>query len=267
MNIKKKFFDQYTVAGLTDTGCIRQNNEDNILLDESLRFLLVADGMGGHQAGELASMEAIMIIQKMLLLQQNIAIKSSISSLFSQHHKASDEIEVSIQHLEKAIQEANNHIFQLNIERNLVSGTGMGTTIAGCWLLTPELMLVFHIGDSRIYRFRNQQLEALSKDHSILQEWSDAGCIGEKPSSNIILNAVGPYPATKPEIKTIAIENKDSFLICSDGLTDMVEDLDIAKTLQGIKSEQIEDYCKKLLESALEQGGRDNISIILLTQS
>ncbi len=265
--MQSKLLKTLTVAGITDTGCVRQNNEDNILIDQELSLLLVADGMGGHQAGEIASMECIRIIQKMLLLQQKSATKHSwFSAFFNKLDSESVDIEEKIIQVETALHQANDYIFQLNVERHLATGTGMGTTIAGCWVITDELMLIFHIGDSRVYRFRNQQLEPLTKDHSILQQWYDTGCVGEKPKSNVILNAVGPYPTIQLEIQTIAIEKEDAFLICSDGLTDMVEDRDIEKKLQGINASQVEILCQNLLDLTLEKGGKDNVSIILCTQ-
>ncbi|NOR71214.1 MAG: SpoIIE family protein phosphatase [Methylomarinum sp.] len=265
--MQKKSFKHFTAMGITDVGNVRQHNEDSILIDDELALLLVADGMGGHDAGEVASMEAIKIIQQMLRLQQRSVKKSSwFLDLFSQPKPTTLDFEEKVHILENALHEANHHIYQLNLERNAVDGTGMGTTVAGCWFVTAETMLVFHIGDSRIYRFRNQKLQVLSKDHSILQEWHDNGCEGEKPKSNVILRAVGPYSETKPEIQVVQIKNKDSFLICSDGLTDMLDDSDIEKVMQALNIKQIEICCQNLLQAALEQGGKDNISIILLAQ-
>jgi len=262
--MNKNLLNQYAVAGITDTGCGRKHNEDNILIDEELGLLIIADGMGGHQAGEIASMEAITFIQRMIQLDQRIKKSSWFSRFLKKILQQSLDCKAKILNLEKALLGANHHIYQLNLERNQISGTGMGTTVAGCWLLEPGIMLIFHIGDSRIYRFRNQQLEALSKDHSVLQEWYDMGCIGEKPGSNVISRALGPYQETKADIQTVQIEKNDSFLLCSDGLSDMLDDDEIEEKLQGITANQLETYSQKLLVSALERGGKDNVSIILM---
>ncbi len=260
--MQKKLFEKYTAMAITDVGREREHNEDTILIDDALGVLLVADGMGGHQAGEIASMEAVKIIQQMFRLQQR-AIKKQpgFLGLFGRSKLNIKEYQSVV---EKALHEANHHIYQLNIERNAGDGSGMGTTVAGCWLIAADTMLIFHIGDSRIYRFRKQKLEALSKDHSVLQVWHDNDCEGEKPESNVILRAIGPYPETMSEIQRVAVEEGDSFLICSDGLTDMVDDLDIESALQGLAAGQLENYSQKLLQLALEQGGKDNVSIILL---
>jgi len=262
----KKILNQYVATGLTDTGCIRTHNEDNILIDESLGLLLVADGMGGHQAGEIASMEAIKIIQQLLQRQHNYSFSTSWVSAFI-HFFYRKEIDVNpkISLLKQALEGANYHIYQLNQERGMVDGAGMGTTVAGCWLLTAKKMLVFHIGDSRVYRFRNQVLEVITKDHSQLQAWYDEGELGDKPNSNVILRALGPFAGVCSDIQLMTIEPRDSFLICSDGLTDMVTDEMIEKTLQGVNKTMLETSVQDLLQLALQQGGRDNVSIILLT--
>lgn len=266
--MQKKLFNNSTVVGVTNTGCVREHNEDNFLIDQGLGLLIVADGMGGHQAGEVASMEAIKIIRQMLnMLNRDITKKNRVSRLFSNFRSDTNETNESEKCLKNALHEANRHVYQLNLERNAESGTGMGTTIAGCWVISADKMLVFHVGDSRVYRFRNQKLERLTKDHSVLQEWYESGCIGEKPKSNVILNAVGPFSETEPEIQVVSIEGTDAFLICSDGLTDMLEDSAIEEILYGLKAKRIEKYSQNLLEAALLEGGRDNVSIILMAQN
>jgi len=265
--MQKKLLNRYVVEAVTDVGLVHLNNEDNILIEEDLALLIVADGMGGHQAGEIASMEAISIIQQMLKMQQrNRATQKGIFGFVNKMRKKTLGTREKEQSLEKALFEANQHVYQLNVERNAVNGVGMGTTVAGCWLIAADMMLVFHIGDSRVYRYRDQKLERLSKDHSMLQQWHDNGCIGEQPKSNVILKAIGPYSEVTPEIQLVSIEENDAFLLCSDGLTDMVDDSEIEKTLQDLSVEQIENMSQKLLQSALEQGGKDNISIMLMMQ-
>jgi len=266
--MQKKLFNQFTAFGITDVGCVREQNEDNILIDEKLGLLIVADGMGGHHAGEIASIEAIRVIQKIIQMhhrsQEN---QSLLSHLLQKIRPKPPEIKEKQAILLLALDEANNHVYHLNLEMDHSSGRGMGTTIAGCWLISKNTLLVFHIGDSRIYRFKKQKLEGLSKDHSVLQEWHDNGCKGEKPKANVINKAVGPYSRVIPAIQTVKINKTDGFLLCSDGLTDMISDLDIKKALQGIKSKKIESYSEKLVKLAKKQGGKDNISVILMTQN
>lgn len=266
--MQKKLIEKITVVGVTDAGCVRDHNEDSLLIDKDLGLMLVADGMGGHQAGEVASKEAIQIIQQMLQMnQRDVQKKHWLMRFYDKIGVESFDIEEKERYLEQAIGKANHHIYQLNLERNAAIGTGMGTTIAGCWLVAADTMLIFHVGDSRVYRFRNQKLEGLTKDHSILQEWHNNGCVGEKPGSNVILNAVGPFSETIPEIQLVLVQDSDAFLICSDGLTDMVENKDIEEILYGLEAGRIGDYSQNLLAFALQQGGKDNVSIILVVQN
>ncbi len=265
--MQKRFFNRYTAAGVTDVGCVRKHNEDNFLIDDEIGLLIVADGMGGHEAGEIASIESIKVIVQMLRMyyrtQNN---KTWLLRFIYKFRPKIGGIQDEKSVLTNALLEANRHIFQLNMERQAPVGTGMGTTIAGCWIVNSRLMLVFHIGDSRVYRFNKDGLECLTKDHSVLQDWVDRGKVGEQPKSNVINKAVGPYPETKPGIKEIKLNKADNFLLCSDGLTDMVAHEEIEAKLKGMKPKQIQNYCKKLLVSALEKGGRDNISVILMAQ-
>lgn len=261
--MQKNLFDKYLVAGVTDVGSVREHNEDNILIDEALGLLLVADGMGGHQAGEVASAEAIEIIHGSLKSRQfDMSFRSWLAELHNRFASGAVNVNEKKIALEKVLFEANKHLYQLNKERNASNGGGMGTTIAGCWVLSEDIMLVFHVGDSRIYRIREGKLTALSRDHSMYQLWLDGGCEGEEPSTNVIVRAVGPYAYVEPEINTTEIAAADSFLICSDGLTDMLDDTEIEGVLSGLDGQLPEDYCQHLLAAALERGGKDNVSII-----
>jgi len=266
MYMQKKLFNKYTVVGVTDVGKVRKHNEDSILIDEDLGLLVVADGMGGHQAGEVASLAAIDVVKRMLQLQQKGSVQQTwLGRLFGLFGKGSLDINEKQMALEKALLEANKHVYQLNIERDEINGTGMGTTIAGCWMLTVDAMLVFHIGDSRIYQVRGGQLKALSSDHSMYQEWLDNGKEGDAPPANVIVKAIGPYEEVEPEIRIVKFQNADGFLICSDGLTDLVEDLEMERILQGLAGQSVA-ACQALLDAALAKGGKDNVSIILVGQ-
>jgi len=259
----KKLLNKYVVAGITDVGNVRKHNEDNILIDEDLGLLLVADGMGGHEAGEVASAEAINEIHSALQSQEfHMSFRSWLADLHNSFATVSVNFKEKKDALKKVLHEANNHLYQLNMERNALNGSGMGTTIAGCWLLSVDVMLVFHIGDSRIYRIREGKLQALSRDHSMLQLWLDGGCEGEKPSANVIVRAVGPYASVEPDIRITKIDEADSFLICSDGLTDMLDDAEIEQIQQRLSGQLPEVYCQQLLAAALQRGGKDNVSII-----
>jgi len=266
--MQKKLFNKYTAIAMTDKGLVRDHNEDSILVDEKLALLLVADGMGGHQAGEVASKEAIKVIQQMLDLQQGPKKGQTwLTQLIHRFKKEDIDISKKTNAIERALAEANHHIYQLNVERNAGGGSGMGTTIAGCQLISADSMVVFHIGDSRVYRCRRGKLEMLSKDHSAIQAWHDNDCMGDMPTSNIILRAVGPFSEVTADIQVVTIMKGDSFLICSDGLTDLVDDEAIEKVMQEVDARKLEVLSQKLLNMALEQGGRDNVSVIMLANN
>lgn len=240
---------QYTSAGRTDTSLIRRLNEDSILVDRTLNLLIVADGMGGHSTGEIASQTAIRIIQ------QSVATFAP-----DKPHEA----KANLQYLADCLAMANGHIHALNQSNSYPDGCGMGTTAVGCWLFTEEQkMLVFNIGDSRLYRLRNGQLQQLSKDHSLLQEWKDQGGNGPPPEANVILQALGPYPEIAPELQIVSIADDDRLLLCSDGLHGMLDDAVIAASLARMNRNNLDTLCNELVEQANQQGGRDNISVIL----
>ncbi len=264
----KKMFNKYAVAGISDVGCVRKQNEDSFLIDEELGLLLVADGLGGHQFGEVASMQAINVIQSMLQFQQTeTAYRSWLGRLRNKTLKPSILVAEKQVALEKLLQKVNYYLYQFNVEGKALSGTGMGTTIAGCWLLSAEIMLVFHVGDSRVYRLRDGELQALTNDHSLYQAWLDGGCEDECPSANVIVQALGPNDNIDPDISCIQIEDEDSFLLCSDGLTDMLDEQAIERVFSRMSGQWPEKCCQGLLQAALEKGGRDNVSIICMTHA
>ncbi len=275
---KEIMFNNYHVYGQTETGLVREHNEDNILINTTMGLLLVADGIGGHDAGEVASLEAITLIDKLFcqyLAPQQSQAKPSQTTLwqklltylgFARHEQISNN-EAPLQITEDILIEANKHIFQLNQTRKAAEGTGMGTTIVGVLLIAAtRQLLVFHIGDSRLYRFTKQhQLEQITKDHSVLQMWTDNGATGTPPNSNIILQAIGPYPSIQPSIQLIDIDEQDlCFLLCSDGLSDMLDAKELSETLAELENHSIETVVQKLIDRANQQGGKDNISAMLL---
>jgi serine/threonine protein phosphatase PrpC len=260
----KTLCEHYSIFGITHIGLRRTNNEDYVLIDKELGLFIVADGMGGHDSGEIASREAACVIQqflKMHIRQQEQ--KSWLTRHFSSDISGKQRIKQDSQIIQQAIQEANRHVYALNIESDNETGSGMGTTIAGCWLISPNVLLIFHVGDSRVYRYNDQGLKRLTKDHSVLQEWLDAGSLGTAPDSNIILKAIGPFPKIAPDIKVAKCAPDDLFLICSDGLTDMIGDDEIEQVLNS-SSIDSETSVQNLLKHALDAGGKDNLSILVL---
>jgi len=275
---KEVIFEHYSVFGQTDVGLKRTHNEDSILINAQNGLLLIADGMGGHDAGEVASLAATTLINQLFqqylpktkssqittpTIWHNISaflnLKSIIQPIDNKHY---------LQTIEDIIVAANQHIFQLNQERGAPEGTGMGTTIVGCYLTAnAQKLVVFHVGDSRLYRFTKQhQLKQITKDHSILQLWRDSGRVGYPPNSNVILQALGPSVSIQPAIQIIDIDlKKDAyFLLCSDGLSDMLKDTNLAKIMTELDNKSLEFVVQKLIDSAKKRGGKDNISAIIL---
>ncbi len=239
--------------GLTDTGRCRDHNEDNIRLNHDYALFILADGMGGHQAGEVASKMAADIVEAALIqhADSNTASKNDVE--FS---------EVSA--TTTAVEKTNIKINQTNKDRGLKDGKGMGTTIVGCWYLPEKKMsVIFNVGDSRIYSYFKQELTQISTDHSLLQLWKDKCFEGAKPSANILTKALGPYAEVAPDVTLHPAKKGEKLLLCSDGLTTMISDEKILDML--IKYENNPNKIpEQLIIEANLAGGEDNISVIII---
>ncbi len=239
--------------GLSDTGCSRKHNEDNILLNPTQNLFILADGMGGHQAGEVASKMAVSIVENALINEFNASSASKSDIEFPEVSAITD-----------AIKETNLKINQANADHGLKDGKGMGTTIVGCWYLPEKKMsTIFHVGDSRAYSYYKETLTQITTDHSLLQLWKDKCFEGDKPNANILTKALGPYAEVAPDVILHPAKKGERLLLCSDGLTTMVSDEKILDTLI-----QYEHSSKKIPEQLIIEanlaGGEDNISIILI---
>ena len=249
--------DKITIASLTDVGKMRSKNEDSVGYDSEMGIVVLADGMGGHRGGEIASNLAIdTIISE---LQQSLAVKVEPDP--------EDDINAFSQEsicVQDAILTANDLVYnasQANSEHR-----GMGTTIVVLLLYNNTLTLA-HIGDSRCYRVRGGQMEQLSKDHSLLQELVDRGFYTLEEASksnnkNLVTRALGIDPVVMPDIQEEIVLKNDLYLLCSDGLTDLVTDQDIYLTLREF-SDNLEEAAKQLITKANDKGGTDNISVML----
>lgn len=236
--------------GLSDIGLVRQNNEDVWGELPSIGFFALADGMGGHQAGEVAAHEAVDGLSR--ILKKKISSKSDSLTI-------SDIKDL----LRRAIRHVNLLVFRLGREQPDLRG--MGTTL--CCLLYRSTDLVFaHVGDSRIYRLRQRKLEQLTKDHSLLRELVDQGQISEQQATdflykNIITKAIGTEPKIEPTIGTSDLIEGDVYLMCSDGLSDLLSTNEIENIL--VDFSDIEEAARKLVSAANEKGGRDNITVVI----
>lgn len=238
--------------GLSDVGLVRENNEDvwAELLNEYC--FILADGMGGHQAGEVAAKETVDIlsdhIRKIIK-----AKKTSIEELSNW--------------LKKAIIDTNRRIYQLSLEKKELHG--MGTTLCLALIHHPYLIYA-HVGDSRIYRIRDQKIERLTKDHSLKDELISKGQLLEEdapffPYRNVITRAIGTQPQTDPEIQTTLMDPKDIYFLCSDGLTDNLSDREMLKII--ISSSSLKQATERLIQNAKDKGGADNITIVMFRSS
>jgi len=237
--------------GLTDVGRARDHNEDNIRLNQDNSLFIVADGMGGHQAGEVASQLASDTIENALI----------------NHHSNNpkDDVEFSeITAINEAIEKTNQKINQNNIDRGLIDGKGMGTTIVGCWYLPEKKMaIIFHVGDSRAYSYNKKTLTQITKDHSLLQLWKDDCFDGDKPKANVLTKALGPYADVAPDVSLHPIKRGQKILLCSDGLSTMQSDEQILNTITKYKhTPQV--IPEQLIIEANLAGGEDNISAVLI---
>jgi protein phosphatase len=141
----------------------------------------------------------------------------------------------------------------------------MGTTLVGLWLPgLKDLAVLFHIGDSRLYRLRDGQFSPLTRDHSLYQAWLDNGGVGEPPNRNVILRALGIWPDPEAEVQMVQTRPGDLYLLCTDGLNGMIDDDEIATILTSrLPASDLDDLCRQLIQRANERGGRDNITVVL----
>ena len=242
--------------GLTDTGIVRAKNEDSIGFDSALGLVVLADGMGGHRGGEIASsMTVDTVIDTLQHSLPNISAgEIDEASGFSRESIC----------IQDAVVEANQKVFQAS-ETN-AEHKGMGTTIVVLQFYNNSFSLA-HIGDSRCYRVRGDKFEQITKDHSLLQELIDRGFYTPEEArksmnKNLVTRALGIDPVVMPDIQEDIVLKNDIYLLCSDGLTDLVEDEDIYLTIKQF-SANLEEAAKQLITKANQKGGKDNISVML----
>ncbi len=242
-------------AGLTDVGRVRETNEDAIFIHEELKFALLADGMGGYNAGEVASEMAVSGIREKL--EQGLRRRR-----FSFFGKQGDHVR---QLLTEAIAEANQRIYQH--ARSDPYYYGMGTTLAAI-VFHGKRVTIAHVGDSRIYRFRNSELVQLTRDHTWVQSQVDVGWMSEQEAAmseykNLLTRALGVSEQVSADIDEFETLPEDIYLLCSDGLTDGVPTEEIAELLRqaGLGPDEC---AKKLVQRANEAGGYDNVSVLVI---
>ena len=227
----------------SDAGNVRELNEDyaSFIEDERFKIYLVADGMGGHNAGEIAS---------------KLAVKSIIRYLLE--HSEEDE-----NLLLNAVKYANNEIYEISQKNDKCKG--MGTTITGCFI-KGDMIQVVNVGDSCCFSIKDNEIKKVTKDHSWVQELIDAGAITEEegrvhPKKNIITRALGTNSSVKIDIFNIDKNESSMFLLCSDGLSNEVQKEEMVEIVNRYKN--VNEACEKLVDLAKARGGKDNITVLL----
>jgi serine/threonine protein phosphatase PrpC len=236
--------------GISDIGLVRENNEDVWAKLAQQRFFGLADGMGGHQAGEVASHETIDQLCRILSKRLN-------------NRDEQIDLNIAREIIIDAILEVNKYVH--NLSRQDYSLRGMGTTL--CFLhFHPKGLIYGNVGDSRIYRLRHQKLTQITKDHSLLRELIDQGRMNERQAENylhkkIITKAIGTEPHVEPSVRTCEVLDQDIYLMCSDGLSDLASAYTIETILN--KKQPLKEIAQELIDEAKAQGGLDNITVVI----
>ncbi|MGH8705485.1 MAG: Stp1/IreP family PP2C-type Ser/Thr phosphatase [Burkholderiales bacterium] len=245
------------IASCTDPGMVRSHNEDSIASDAAIGLVVLADGMGGYNAGEVASGMATTVIttelQQMFAKVQPYAIDEETKDV------------VALRLIREQVLRANTSIYQAS--QSQPQYAGMGTTLVVC-LFYDNKVMVAHLGDSRLYRLRSAKFKQVTRDHSLLQEQIDSGLITPEQAKNaqhknLVTKALGIDQTVEPEIHEYQTRPGDVYLLCSDGLCDMVADDDISMSLQTLGA-NLELAAQHLVQTANDHGGKDNVSVILV---
>jgi PPM family protein phosphatase len=246
------------VIGLSDVGRKRSHNEDSIGSDTGIGLAVLADGMGGYQAGEVASAMAVQAIME--------EIRDGIK-LLKKHGNIDDESGFACESLlvKEAITRANATIHKAATSQPQCQG--MGTTVVTA-MFYDDRMTIAHVGDSRLYRLRASVLEQITVDHSLLQELIDKGFYTPEEAKhslnkNLVTRAMGIEGTVVPDVQEEAAVPGDIYLLCSDGLTDMVEDEQIHQTIEK-HAGNLDRAADELVLIANENGGKDNVSVVLV---
>jgi protein phosphatase len=243
-------------VGLTDTGRVREHNEDTISCDAEIGLLVMADGMGGYNAGEVASGIAVKTIVNL--------VKEALEREDLQTPDIETGMSRSTIILRDAIHRANKIIFQT--AKTQPQCDGMGTTVVSA-LFFDNHVSIAHVGDSRLYRMRGNRFEQITLDHSLLQELVDRGFYSpaeaqRAANKNYVTRALGVEPNVEVDIQEQPVSKGDIYVLCSDGLSDMVENDDIHLTINTF-GDNLDTVAKQLIQLANDNGGRDNVSVVM----
>lgn len=252
-----KLTEALEIVSQTDAGMVRSHNEDSVACEPACGLVVLADGMGGYNAGEVASGIAVSVVAT------EISHRLQTASPTGRDDETGEELGVSL--MRNYIQKANVSIFHAS--QSQPQYAGMGTTIVS-GLFYDNRVAVGHVGDSRMYRLRGGVLEAITRDHSFLQEQIDGGVISVEDArlsrnKNLVTRAVGIAAEVDVEVHVHDVMVGDIYLLCSDGLNDMIEDEDIQSVLFAMQG-NLPLAAGQLIQMANDNGGRDNVSVILV---
>lgn len=241
--------------GLTDVGKKRTRNEDTVLTNDNLKLYIVADGMGGHSGGEMASQMAVSTMEEVIKSINSDAEATVISGVNTDETDHGDRLKYAIQVASSRIHD--RALFDQNLK-------GMGTTAVAA-IFDDGYVYIAHVGDSRAYFFHANKMEQVTVDHSLVTEQIKAGLISEKDAKkhrlkNIITRSVGYQEEVEIDVKKISVHMGDRLLLCSDGLSNLVDD----EQIQAIVNQHsLKEACELLVSQANENGGDDNVSVVL----
>lgn len=235
----------------SDPGRIRENNEDSLAFDAPSGVAVLADGMGGYNAGEIASAMAVTYI------------RAELAHWLQGEGKFAPDDEVR-RTVVQCVAKANLSIY--NAAMGNPQFSGMGTTVVAA-VFDDRRVILAHVGDSRAYVLRDGRFVQLTRDHSLLQEQLDAGLLTPEQAKvathkNLVTRALGVEPTVQVDVQQHLVHEGDLFLLCSDGLTDMVDDIEVQAVLSG--NNALQDRANALVRQANSAGGRDNISALLI---
>lgn len=253
-------------GGGTDIGRKRQLNEDSYCIDPELGLLLVADGMGGHDAGDVASRNAVESVHEYVQARKSTIddYAEDLRTRIKDDETWNDVPNPAFEIVANAVQYANQKIYACNRENGYLDNQGMGTAIVGVWIQKRiDEALIFHVGDSRAYLFRAGKLVQLTKDHSLYQLWMDNGKVGPEPGRNVILYALGMNSHVPVATSMQMLEGHDQLLICSDGLTNLVSHAELEHAISHTLPGRLRKTCQDLIDLANQRGGLDNITVVL----
>jgi len=259
--------------GLTDVGVVRQSNQDNFLIDPALRLVAVADGMGGHEGGEIAAHLALSALREALPAADPPPIHGdegaaaagvALDATLDPDATWQDEDMAALLAAHQAVEHANARVHEANLGNGQDEGAGMGATLTGFWQCRPGgPLVVFHVGDSRLYRCRGGEVAVLTRDQTLYQQALEAGVGEDLPPRNLLLQAIGPAAAVAPDVELCAARPGDLYLLCSDGLYGNTPHAAIAQALAGASAGSLDACCAELIALAKAHGSRDNITAVL----